>query len=135
MPSPRLLQHTPVIGEEVLPTATRPMIHATEPGNTTHPLPNGFLPPRVNSAILLWVGFPPIPAKLVYRKEVVSSSKWQRYYQIDSTPQGPYSQMNLNLKDIQISQACHQYPRVDPPFILQYFARNAQRNYQICSAI
>ena len=59
----------PVIGEEVLPTATRPMIHATEPGKTALLRRNGFLPPRVNSAVLLGAGLPPIPTKLVSRIE------------------------------------------------------------------
>ena len=69
MPAPRLLQHIPIIGEEVLPSSTRPTVHRTGPDNTTYPTPNEVLPPRRSSAILLGAGLPPIPAKLVSRIE------------------------------------------------------------------
>ena len=69
MSSSRMLQHILFIGEEVLPTATRPTIHDTEACNTALPCPTGFLPSRGNSAILLGAGLPPIPEKLVSRIE------------------------------------------------------------------
>jgi len=63
MPTARLLQHIPVIGHEVLATESTPTIPTTEPCNTTQPLPSDLLPPRINNAILLGAGLPPIPAK------------------------------------------------------------------------
>jgi len=67
MPPARMLQHIPLIGNEVLPTAATPAgNYEAMPVNT---LVSALPIPRPHIATLLGAGLPPIPAKIVSRIE------------------------------------------------------------------